>query len=87
MSENDFREKIENNKDGRPVVTYNESAPKGWVFKIAYPIRDKRTLQQYFLDYWKRGVLDDEKLERCYEGIKNDIEQLITEGWIRVIYV
>lgn len=67
-----------------PEIAYTKS---DWVYKIKYPISDKKSFQKYLVESWKHGIDDDEILNRCYPNIKNDIESLISEGWIRVIMV
>jgi hypothetical protein len=36
---------------------------------------------------WKHGVEENKMLNRCYPNIKEDIQNLIAEGWIRVLFV
>ena len=66
---------------GRPDIEL-----KGNVFRIrrAYPIENKEQLKNYLLQS-RYGIVDDQKFDMCYRGIQQDIEQLISEGWVRVV--
>ena len=55
------------------------------MMKKTYPITNEESLRQYILKEGKYGLQDDENLKFCYRGIENDIEDLIEQGWIRVI--
>jgi hypothetical protein len=39
----------------------------------------------WIIEKGKEGILDDDDLNRNYINIANDIEELIAEGWLRVI--
>lgn len=39
------------------------------------------------MDHGKRGIKESGKLFRCYPTIKIDIEELIREGWVRVVFM
>ncbi len=63
-----------------------EYTPAFFRLKKTYPdIVNKESLLKHLLTQQKYGVLDDDKLERSYKGIAQDVAQLIEEGWIRVI--
>lgn len=56
--------------------------------KKAYPgVNDKESLLRKLIlsERGAFGILDDEELHMCYWGIKEDIEKLVEEKWIRVI--
>ena len=42
--------------------------------KKAYEVHDKESLRLFILNKAEDGVPDDEKLELCYKGIKDDLE-------------
>jgi len=39
------------------------------------------------LEHGHEGIKDNGKLHRCYDGILQDIEIMIEQGWIRVVEV
>ena len=61
----------------------------GNLFKLkrAYDVWDKESLKQFILENGEYGIKDDQNLELCYEGIERDVEELISECWIRVLKV
>ena len=61
----------------------------GQFFKLKpeYPIHDKESLKTFMLDQGTFGIQDNEKLQLCYFEVINDMEQLIEEGWIRVVEI
>ena len=84
MTENEFIGILENLTSGRPNITYT---PTDWVFKKAFPVNDRKQLQTYLIANWKHGVEDSKMLNRCYPRIKEDLKNLVDEGWIRVLLV
>lgn len=39
------------------------------------------------LEEGEYGISDGEKLEMCYKGVLGDMDELINEGWVRVVKV
>ena len=60
---------------------------KGQSFRLkqAYPVEDRVQLKEYLLKKGRYGILGDEDFEMCYQGIQNDVEKLVAEGWARVV--
>ena len=83
-SESEFIAMLDNVTAGKPNIMYT---PTDWVFKKAFPVNDRKQLQAYLIANWKHGVEENDMLNRCYPKIKEDIESLIQEGWIRVLLV
>lgn len=81
MSESEFI-KLLQSSTANPEVQVNETH---FQLKKAYPIHNRESLMQYLLEHGRRGIKDDERLRYCYRGIENDIINLISEGWVRVI--
>ena len=74
----------------RPTNTSGiEFNANGQFFKLkpAYPIHDKESLKNFMLDQGTYGIEDGEKLQLCYFEVISDMEQLIEEGWIRVVEI
>ena len=81
LTQEDFVEMLRS-ATGKPDV---ECTNQFFRLKKTYPVEDKESLKQYLLSNGTYGITLDDKLLRCYKGIKRDIDELITEGWIRVI--
>lgn len=56
-----------------------------FTFTEFYPVRNKQQLLKYMLEKGDSGIKDNYKLWICYEEVKQDVEELINEGWIRVV--
>ena len=46
---------------------------------------EKEQLRKYLLEEGHYGIIDDENFELCYRDIRKDIDELIKEGWVRVV--
>ena len=73
-----------NSTTGNPEV---EEDGDYFQWKKAYDIWEKESLRKFMLDQGEYGIQDGEKLEMCYKGVLEDIEELVNEGWIRVVKV
>ena len=83
VSEDEFIErlrKLEGSSD--QVIRATDSF---YTFVDFYPVHNRQQLLKYLLEKGEIGLKDNYKLWICYEGIKEDIAALISEGWIRVV--
>ena len=75
---------------GRFIVDMEAKGTSGLVYepstdtfsvKKKFEIINKEQLKQLILAT-PTGILDDENLAKCYQRIKKDIDELVSEGWI-----
>ena len=80
MSESEFIKLLSQSSNND--IEYTQTHFK---LKKKYPFTNKETLRIWIIEKGKEGILDDDDLNRNYINIANDIEELIAEGWLRVI--
>ena len=81
MSESEFVKLLEQATGNTDL----EHTKTHFVLKKAYPVCDRASLQAYMFKHLRCGFPDDEKLEMCYKGILDDVQRMISEGWLRVV--
>ena len=61
----------------------------GIYFKLkpAYNVYDKASLKAFMMEQASFGIVDGEKLHLCYQGVMDDMDALIKEGWIREVKI
>ena len=48
-------------------------------------MEEKEQLRKYLLEEGRYGITDDDNFELCYRDIRKDVDELIKEGWVRVV--
>ena len=80
MSETEFIKMLD-----QQATSQIEYTKELFLLKKQYPVHDRTSLQEYLLEHQRYGILDDDRLEMCYLGIGQDIEKMISQGWLRVV--
>jgi hypothetical protein len=81
VSEDEFIARLRQ-LEGSSVIRATDSY---YTFFDFYPVHNRQQLLKYLLEKGEVGVKDNYKLWICYDGVKDDIEALLAEGWIRVV--